>query len=80
MILGIVYSACLPIHMSGSMFMGVTCIDILMKDLVEDLVSYPCFQHMDVAYSFMLDSSGRNISNQLKYVLTTSVSKDRYLM
>ena len=57
---GIMYSACLPIHKSGTSFVGVVCIDILMRNLVEDLTSYPCFQHSSVAYSFMINSDGEN--------------------
>ena len=36
--------------------MGVTCIDILMRDLVEDLTLQ---YNMDAAYTFMLDLAGR---------------------
>ena len=56
MITGIVYSACLPVHKNGNVFMGVTCIDILMRDLVEDLTLQ---YNMDAAYTFMLDLAGR---------------------
>ena len=52
---GIVYSACLPIHKNGNSFAGVTCIDILMRDMVQELTAS---HNMDMTYTFMLDTLG----------------------
>lgn len=52
---GIVYSACVPIHENGNSFAGVTCIDILMRDMVQELTAS---HNMDMTYTFMLDPLG----------------------
>ena len=52
---GMMLSACLPFHKNGDDFMGVTCIDMLMRDLVGELTS---FQQGEIAYTFMLDQGG----------------------
>ena len=54
-------SACLPIHHNenGALtFMGVTCIDMLMRDLIGELTA---FQRGEIAYTFMLDGAGKII-------------------
>ena len=54
-IAGIVLTACLPIHKTPWEFVGVACVDILMRDMIGDLTA---FQDLDVAYTFMLDQAG----------------------
>ncbi len=52
-----ILSACLPLHKDGNDFLGVTCIDMLMRDLIGELTS---FQQGDIAYTFMLDAQGKS--------------------
>ena len=60
-ILGIVITACLPIHKNDDMFEGVACVDMLMRDLISDLTAFP---NLNVGYTLMLDSAGNNsVSN-----------------
>ena len=61
--LGIVITACLPIHKNDDTFMGVACVDMLMRDLISDLTAFP---NLNVGYTFMLDSAG-NISRNAQY-------------
>ncbi len=56
--IGRIFSTCLPIHkngVNGVTFMGVICIDMLMRDLIGDLTA---FQRGEIAYAFMLDGAG----------------------
>ena len=53
--LGIVITACLPIHKNQNTYEGVACVDMLMRDLISDLTAFP---NLDVGYTLMLDSAG----------------------
>ena len=59
--LGMKMSACLPVFKHNTHFKGVTCVDVLLRDLLGPMMDFPA-QHM---YSFMLDSSGRYVYHSL---------------
>ena len=56
-ILGIVITACLPIHKNDNTFEGVACVDMLMRDLISNLTALP---NLNVGYTLMLDSAGNH--------------------
>ena len=55
---GMVISACLPVHDTDGTFKGVSCVDILMRDLIAELTAFDAFKG-EVFYPFMLDKFGK---------------------
>ena len=49
-------TACLPIQNTEFEFLGVACVDMLMRDLIADITE---FQNLDIGYTFMINSGGR---------------------
>ncbi len=58
---GMVLSACLPVYEHNTNFRGVSCIDMVLQDIIGSLKDFPT-EHM---YAFMLDSHGRYIYHPL---------------
>ena len=58
---GMVISACLPVHKNHQTFMGVTCIDMLMRDLIGELTAFQNCKG-EILYPFMLDKHGKRMT------------------
>lgn len=59
--LGYVMSMCLPLQSAGK-FLGVTCTDIKISDLLDDVIN---FRHGELSYAFLINLNGQVVFHPL---------------